>query len=105
MEISAHAAVFENFPSVGVLLAGRLRAWRRKNDIPIKRAAAELGVSGATWDHWEKCRRFPTMDDLNLLAQYLCLPPCMLLCPYLHCRCDRCLKKRKKNAALEAQAR
>jgi DNA-binding transcriptional regulator YiaG len=73
--------------SVGLLLAKRLRGWREQHDIPIKRAAAELGVSSATWDHWEKTRRFPSMDDLDLLAQYLRLPPCMLFCPHLHCQC------------------
>ena len=69
-----------SLPSAGILLAGRLRSWREQHDLPIKRAAADLGVSAKTWDHWEKERRFPTMDDLNLLAQYLRLPPCLLLC-------------------------
>ena len=80
-------------PSSGVLLADRLRAWRKQRDIPIKHAAGELGVSAATWDHWEKGRRFPSMNDLNLLAQYLCLPPCLLFCPLKQSQCGYCPKK------------
>lgn len=43
----------------------------------IKQAAAEPGVSPATWDDRKKGRRFPSMDDLNLLSQYLRLPHCI----------------------------
>jgi len=81
---TAHANISDN---IGILLAKRLRYWREQNDIPIKCAAADLGVSPATWDHWEKCRRFPSMDDLDLLARYLGLPPCLMFCPEL---CDKC---------------
>ena len=91
---SVRLATAEVWPSIGILLAGRLRSWREQHDIPIKHAAVKLGVSPATWDHWEKCRRFPSMDDLNLLAQYLCLPPCLLLCPHhLYSHCGYCRKK------------
>ena len=90
---STHLASFETLPSISKLLVERLRDWREQNDIPIKCAAADLGVSPATWDHWEKGRRFPTMDDFNLLAQYLRLPPCLLLCPFRHSQCGYCRKK------------
>ena len=86
----------ENLPCAGILLSARLRSWRERHDIPIKHAAAELGVSPATWDHWEKYRRFPTMDDLNLLAQYLRLLPCLLFCPYQNGQCDYCRKTRSR---------
>ena len=92
MSETVNSTVSEILPSAGVLLAKRLRSWREQHDIPIKHAAAELGVSFATWDHWEKGRRFPTMDDLNLLAQYLRLPPCLLLCPFTRDQCGYCPK-------------
>jgi len=91
---TVHSTASEILPSAGVLLANRLRSWREQHDIPIKRASTELGVSAATWDHWEKGRRFPSMDDLNLLAQYLHLPPCLLLCPFQHNQCGYRPKKR-----------
>lgn len=91
-----HSTVSEILPSAGVLLAKRLRSWREQREIPIKHAAAELGVSAAAWDHWEKGRRFPSMDNLNLLAQYLRLPPYLLLCPFKHSQCGYCLKKTVK---------
>ena len=94
-------SVSEVTPSAGILLAGRLRDWREQNNVPIKRAAAELGVSPATWDHWEKGRRFPTMDDLDLLSQYLHLPPCMLLCPHLHGQCGHCRKENEKSKKIK----
>ncbi|MCX6991681.1 MAG: helix-turn-helix transcriptional regulator [Kiritimatiellaeota bacterium] len=90
----AHSTVSEISSSAGVLLANRLRTWREQRDIPIKCAAAELGVSFSTWDHWEKGRRFPSMADLNLLAQLLRLPPCLLLCPFMHSQCGYCTEKR-----------
>ncbi len=96
MSDPVHSSTYEIFPSVGILLAERLRVWRKQRDIPIKHAAAELGVSFATWDHWEKGRRFPSMDDLDLLAQYLRLPPCLLLCSFTRNHCGYCPKKNKK---------
>jgi transcriptional regulator with XRE-family HTH domain len=91
---STHLAAAASLPSISNLLVGRLRDWREQHDIPIKRAAADLGVSPATWDHWEKGRRFPTMDDFNLLAQYLRLPPCLLLCPFQRGQCGYCTKQK-----------
>ena len=90
---TAHA---NDSDKIGTMLARRLRCWREQKDIPIKRAAADLGVSPATWDHWEKCRRFPSMDDLDLLAQYLDLSPCLMFCPELRDKCGYCGRQEKQ---------
>ena len=99
MSKTVNSTVSKILPSAGVLLAKRLRSWREQHDIPIKRAAYELGVSFATWDHWEKGRRFPTMDDLDLLAQYLRLPPCLLFCPFTCGQCGYCPDKKNSKAS------
>ena len=99
MSETISSSTSEILPSAGVLLAKRLRSWREQRDIPIKHAAVELGVSCATWDHWEKGRRFPSMADLNLLAQYLCLPLCLLFCPFTRDQCSYCPDKNTGEAS------
>lgn len=60
------------------LLAERLRAWRKQRGVPLKTVAQELGVSTATWGHWETGARFPSEGFINLLARYLGMPVCHL---------------------------
>ncbi len=55
-------------------------AWRRKNNIPLKKIAAELGISLSTVDAWELGERFPTAEHLQALVNYTGLPPCRLFC-------------------------
>ena len=62
-------------------------AWRRKNDIPLKRVARDLGVSVSTINAWELGERFPTGYNFELLVQYTQLPPCKLFCVMV----DECL--------------
>jgi transcriptional regulator with XRE-family HTH domain len=54
--------------------------WRRKNRLPLKRIAADLGLSVNTIDLWEMGKRFPTGRHLEMLAEYTGVPPCRLLC-------------------------
>ena len=54
--------------------------WRRKNNIPLKKVARDLGLSVATINSWELGRRFPTGSNFEMLTNYTGLPPCRLFC-------------------------
>jgi transcriptional regulator with XRE-family HTH domain len=54
--------------------------WRRKNNIPLKKIARDLGVSVATINSWELGKRFPTGYNFEMLTDYTGLPPCKLFC-------------------------
>ena len=55
-------------------------AWRRKSNLPLKDVAAELGVSLATVNKWERGERFPTAQHFQALVNYTGIPPCRLFC-------------------------
>ncbi len=55
----------------------------------MEATADELGVSTATWGHWETGHSFPTSNMLFLLAEYTSLPLPKLLCPF-GLTCDLC---------------
>ena len=55
-------------------------AWRRKNNIPLKKVAKDLGLSVATVNSWELGARFPTGYNFELLVNYTGVPPCKLFC-------------------------
>jgi transcriptional regulator with XRE-family HTH domain len=48
----------------------------------MEAVAAELGVATSTWGHWEEGRRFPTLENLALLARYTGIPIQHFLCPH-----------------------
>ena len=54
--------------------------WRRKNHIPLKKIASDLGLSIATINSWELGKRFPTGYNFEMLANYTGMPPCKLFC-------------------------
>ena len=54
--------------------------WRRKNKLPLKTIARDLGVSTSTVGSWESGKCFPTGDNFELLVEYTGLPPCKLFC-------------------------
>ena len=54
--------------------------WRRKNNIPLKKVARDLGLSVATINSWELGKRFPTGYNFEMLTNYTGLPPCRLFC-------------------------
>ena len=62
-------------------LARRLRIWRAHAGLPLKRMAADLGVSPSSLYAWETGARFPTAEKLDDLAKYLGLCPKRILCP------------------------
>ena len=55
-------------------------SWRKKNAIPLKHVAAELGVSMSTINAWERGVRFPTGYHIELIVKYTGLAPCRLFC-------------------------
>jgi transcriptional regulator with XRE-family HTH domain len=71
--------------------ANAFREWRRKQGIPLKQIAADLGFSVATIHKWERGERFPTGHNFELLATYTGQPPCQLLCVHArHCHPGGC---------------
>jgi transcriptional regulator with XRE-family HTH domain len=60
--------------------ATAFRNWRLKKNIPLKRVAADLGVSIGTVNKWESGQRFPTGRHFEMLAEYTGMPPCRLFC-------------------------
>ena len=60
--------------------ATAFRNWRRKNRIPLKKVARELGLSVATINSWESGKRFPSGYNLEMLANYIGVAPCRLFC-------------------------
>ncbi len=60
--------------------AAAFSTWRRKNNIPLKQVAKDLGLSVATINSWELGKRFPTGHNFEMLANYTGLPPCRLFC-------------------------
>jgi transcriptional regulator with XRE-family HTH domain len=54
--------------------------WRRKNNIPLKKIARDLGLAVSTINSWELGERFPTGRNFEMLANYTGVPPCRLFC-------------------------
>jgi hypothetical protein len=54
--------------------------WRRKNKVPLKKIAEDLGVSISTVSSWESGERFPGGFNFEMLVDYTGLPPCKLFC-------------------------
>jgi transcriptional regulator with XRE-family HTH domain len=65
---------------IRVSFATAFSAWRRKNNIPLKKVAEDLGLAVATINSWELGKRFPTGRNFEMLANYTVLPPCRLFC-------------------------
>ena len=73
-------------------LARKLNTWREQNGVKMEVAAKELGVSTATWGHWETGRRFPALHHLSCLSLYLKVPICRLICFHTD-KCDDCAEQ------------
>jgi hypothetical protein len=57
-----------------------LRQWRVASGKKLACAAGEIGVSDATWSHWENGTRFPSGQNLLYLAIYTAIPIKCLVC-------------------------
>src|SRR3974390_1713229 len=66
-------------PDLVSLFSGRLRRWRQARSMPLKRMAADLGVSVSVVSAWEQGSRFPSVHHLEKLAVYTGMPVCQLL--------------------------
>lgn len=62
------------------LLGRRLKRLRLARRWPLKRVAAELGVSVSVVSDWERGNRFPSVENLKGLSTLHKRPPCQLLC-------------------------
>jgi transcriptional regulator with XRE-family HTH domain len=60
--------------------ATAFRNWRRKNKLPLKKVAADLGVSVSIVNLWESGKRFPGGRNFEMPVDYTGLPPCKLFC-------------------------
>ena len=60
--------------------ATAFRNWRLEENIPLKKIAADLGVSIGTVNTWESGKCFPTGRHFQMLADYTGVPPCRLFC-------------------------
>jgi transcriptional regulator with XRE-family HTH domain len=65
---------------IGASFAIAFKSWRRKHKIPLKKVAADLGVSINTINLWELGKRFPSKRHFAMLAAYTAMPPCKLFC-------------------------
>ncbi len=65
---------------VRTTFATAFSAWRRKNKVPLKAIARDLGVSISTVDSWEIGLSFPGSYNFERLVEYTGLPPCRLFC-------------------------
>ena len=65
---------------IGASFAIAFKNWRRKNKVPLKQVAADLGLSVNTISLWELGKRFPSKRHFAMLAEYTAQPPCKLFC-------------------------
>ncbi len=86
-------------------MAAFLRCWRKKRGVKLHTASSALGVSVATWNHWETGRRTPSLDNYLALADYLEIPPqCMFCGRNLQCLVPRVSDRFVMRAGLCASA-
>lgn len=92
-EIRIAAVVEDKLETAKKNLAKNLHTWRERKGMKIEVAARQLGVSTATWGHWETGRRFPALHHLSCLSLYMKIPICRLICHYDD-DCIKCTDKR-----------
>ncbi|MCX6874768.1 MAG: helix-turn-helix transcriptional regulator [Verrucomicrobia bacterium] len=69
--------------SARIALGRRLKDWRLKGNRKISEVAHGLGVSTATWGHWETGEHLPSGELLLAIENLTCMPLQMLFCPHL----------------------
>ena len=65
---------------IGASFAIAFKNWRQKNNVPLKKVAADLGLSVNTISLWELGKTFPSKRHFEILAEYTGQPPCKLFC-------------------------
>jgi transcriptional regulator with XRE-family HTH domain len=73
----------DHFYADRTLLGARLKWWRTQQGLTIENVAADLGVSTATWGHWETGHTFPSGDMLLNISLMTKLPLQLLFCPHM----------------------
>jgi len=73
----------DHFYAHRTTLGARLRWWRAQQAQTIENVATALGVSTATWGHWETGHSFPSGEMLLDLSRLTGLPLQVLFCPHL----------------------
>ncbi len=74
------AAKLKSSCDIRAMFATAFKNWRRRNNVPLKKIAADLGLSVNTISLWELGKRFPTGRHFEMLADYTGEPPCRLFC-------------------------
>ena len=69
--------------SARIALGLRLKHWRTHSELSIAAAADALGVSTATWGHWETGEHLPSGDLLLAIEDLTRIPLHVLFCPHL----------------------
>jgi transcriptional regulator with XRE-family HTH domain len=65
---------------IGASFAIAFKNWRQKHKLPLKKVAADLGLSVNTINLWEMGKRFPSKSHFEKLVEYTGQPPCKLFC-------------------------
>ena len=68
--------------ALSTVFASRLQNWRVRQRIPLKRLAADLGVSISAVSAWEKGKRSPTLDHLEVISRHTGIPACQFICHF-----------------------
>jgi transcriptional regulator with XRE-family HTH domain len=72
--------------SARIALGVRLKHWRLREDHKIADVAVRIGVSVATWGHWETGEHLPSGELLIAIEDLTGTPLHVLFCPHLdHC--------------------
>jgi hypothetical protein len=66
-----------------IALGMRLKDWRHRKGQKISDVAVQLGVSTATWGHWETGEHLPSGDLLLAIEQFTGMPLHVLFCPHM----------------------
>ena len=69
--------------SARIALGLRLKDWRKRGELSIASAADALGVSTATWGHWETGEHIPSGDLLLAIEDLTGMSLHVLFCPHL----------------------
>jgi transcriptional regulator with XRE-family HTH domain len=75
------------------LFSRRLRRWRQAKQIPLKKVAADLGVSTSVISAWERGEYLPSAVHLERLSDYTGVPVCHYFYPQRgDCPNGKCLR-------------
>lgn len=78
----------DHFFAEKTIFGARLKWWRGTQTLSIEAAAHMLGVSTATWGHWETGHTFPSGVMLLNVSRLTNLPLHHLFCPHFNTSTD-----------------